>query len=325
MDSEFQRIGEWLSLTEQQFDILTAIHKLRLGKETPSPKNIVLEYKKLSGKLIQKPNLFTIIKLLSDKNLVTKTGQGEYDVNLTGIQELLAKKKEDKQKELNQLSRIVDETENYFRKQLKPIEQPTVHYLAQHEVFGKLGERLANSTAYHIVENFPSIAYTYPVYSGLGRSQYQETLLEKTIKGKKLRLCVLTDLDVDYVFNHAFMTLGDPVKAYNECQLMLKQFRNMLELSGNIDVRFHEDPHGLDVAIPEGRLDEPVEFVIFTRDEHKNIMGGVHVKAGEPAKSAKHMFNRLFQYAEKLEGSVADKRVKEAQERLTLKYGVLEK
>lgn len=325
MDSKLLKLGGWLNLTDQQFQILVALHQLELRKEIPSPQNIVGEYKLISNKLIQKPNLFTILKSLSGKKLIKKTGQGEYAVNFDGVHNILVDEKEEKQKDLKQLELVVAETEDYFMRQLMPTEQPRVEYLDHDVLFKTLAESLASSTSFYIVGNFPSIAYTYPVYAGLGRDKYLETILAKTLKEKTLTVYFITDLDVDYVFNHAFMTLGDPAKAYHECRLMLKQLRNLVELSENIDVRFHEDPHGLDVAIPVKRKDEPTEFIIFTRDEHKNVMGGVHVKAVEPAKAAKHMFNRLFQYAEKLRGAQAEKRIGEAEERLTIKYGVLEK
>lgn len=325
MDLEFQKLGNWLNLTEQQFQILTAVHQLHLRDEASSPKNIVAEYKGISNKLIQKPNLFTILKTLSEKKLLRKTGQASYALDFDGLRDLLSDKREVKQKELNQLDRILMETEEYFRKRLKPREQPEVNYLDHDALFKKLADAVNHSTGYCVVGNFPSIAYTYPVYSGLHREEYMNALLENALKKKTLNVSFLTNMDVDYLFNHAFMTLGDPARAYRECRIMLQQLRNILDSNENVDVRYHEDPHGLDVAIPEKREDDPTEFIIFTRDEHKNIMGGVHVKAGEPARQAKHMFKRLFNYAEKLEGKTAEKIIQKIEEQLDEKYGVISK
>lgn len=323
MEFDFLKTGQWLSLTEQQFQILAAIHKLELRNEKTSPQDIVREYRKISDKLIQKPNLFTIIKTLSEKKLVKKTGQAAYSINFEGIRDTLTHARAGKQEELRQLTAALQETEEYFRTYLKPREQPRVEYLDNQALYAKLSEEILNSTTFSIVANFPSIAYTYTIHSRLGREKYVQNMLEKTVKKQELRLCYLTDLDVDYLFNHAFMALGDPSKAYTESMLVLDQLASLIQSTPKIDVRFHEDPHGLDFAIPEKKMDEPESFIVFTRDEHRNIMGGVHVKASEPAKQAKQVFNRLFSYAEKLDDKSAGKKIQEIKQKLQEKYRVL--
>jgi len=325
MEFDFAKIGGWLDLTDQQFQILSVVHRLELSRRRPSPKNIVLEYESVSDKLIAKPNLFTILKALCDRGLVRRVEQGSYAVDFEVVREVLAKRIGLKEAELDQLRRVVDETEKFFKKELKSKDIPYVTYLDHDELYSKLSKIVSTASQYFIVANFPSVAYTYTVYSRLRREDYWKALVERTLKEKSLHACFLTDLNVDSLFTNAFIAFGDPSKAYKESKLILGQLGNLVDECENLDVRFHEEPHGLSVAISEREEDWPGEFIILTRDEHNKIKGGIHIKSPEPARQAKEMFVRLFDYAEKLEGKVAEKRISEAVERLDAKYGVLGK
>ena len=59
---DLKKVGGWLDLTNQEFDILQCIYRLQLDGLEVSPKNIQGKYKRRMGKKIEKANLFKIIR-----------------------------------------------------------------------------------------------------------------------------------------------------------------------------------------------------------------------------------------------------------------------
>lgn len=317
---EIRKVGKWLDLTDQQFDILLSIYKLEARHEETTPKNIEQEYLKAYGRAPQRSNLFGQIRQLLSKNMITKERQGRYSVNFSVIYSLLQDRKEAFIEELNEFNRISEEIKDYFRKAAIQTTKPKVEYLNYSEFYNALSSSIKTKDCFYMTTKFPSIAYTYSLSSGIGTSGYTNTIWERCFEKGELRACYLTNLDIDFPFNHAFRVYGDPKRAYKECVIIIDQLWNQIQTHSNLEVRCLKEPHGMDVFIPERH--EPKEFFIFTRDEHRNIIGGIKIGSPETAISAKQMFMRDFEYADRLSGSKGEEMIENLKRELEEKYSI---
>lgn len=315
----FDTIARWLNTTEQQFQIIKTIYRLGNRETEATPKNISKEYEKLHGKVIQKPNLFTILRTLIEKDLIQKDASFNYKVNFGGIRQTLGEHQEKLEKEREEFQKAHNKTEDYFRKNISTQERPVVDYYEQKELYAEMTKSISNSSILDIVSNFPSIAYTYSIAVGVNQLEYVETLWKRCFKEKDLEVNCLTTLDVDHLFNQAFRSLEEPKLAFKECELVLQQLANHVEAHRKLRVRTVEEQKGMDVCIPI--KNKPTEFYLFMKDEHKDISGGIKIKSPETASQAETMFKLGFDYAE----DITPKTIQTLQAKLKQKYGILEK
>jgi hypothetical protein len=321
---ESKNMHKWLELTQQQLEVLKVIYKLQQTPGKTTPKEISREYKRIHGKQILKPNLFTILKLLQKRGLLSKAGQADYKVDMEGIKKNLEDKRQTLEKQQTDFENACRHTEEYFQKLTWQLDRPIVEYLDHDELYQKMAEILQESETYYAVANFPMIAYTQKLNHGLAREPYTDALWNRCLKKEQLQVNYITDLNIDYLFNHAFRVYGDPKLAYRECHTVVNQLENQIQSSAKLDIRYLEDPHGLDTGIFQRKGREPDEFMLFVRDEHEDITGGVHVKSLDTARSALKMFNRGYEYAEKLAGKAGENSIGKTREVLKQKYGILE-
>lgn len=317
---EIRKIAKWLELTDQQFSILLSIYRLEARREETTPKNIEQEYLKSYGKAPQRSNLFGQIRQLLSKNMIMKEGQGLYSVNFSVIYSVLQDRRDAFIEELNEFNRISEQIREYFRKAAIQTTKPKVGYLNYEEFYNALAKAIKTKDCFYTTTKFPSIAYTYSLSAGIGTSNYTNTVWERCFERGELKACYLTTLDIDFPFNHAFRVYGDPKRAYKECVIIIDQLWNQIQTHQNLDVRYLKEPHGMDVFIPERH--EPKEFFIFTRDEHRNIIGGIEVRSPETAISAKQMFMRDFEYADRLVGQKGEEIVENLKGELEEKYSI---
>ncbi|MFH1403989.1 MAG: hypothetical protein ABIH11_06960 [Candidatus Altiarchaeota archaeon] len=323
MMPEARELHKWLDLTQQQLDIVKIIYKIRQTPGKSTPNDIGKEYKRIHGKPILKPNLFTILKLLQKRGIVEKVGQADYSVDIDGLRDTLGKKRRYLEKQQTEFDKACQDTDEYFRKLTWQMDRPIVEYLDHDELYGKMAELLQDSEVFYSVANFPMISYTQKLNHGLAREPYTEALWNRCVKKEDLEVKYLTDLNVDYLFNHAFRVYGDPKLAYRECNTVINQLENQVESNKKLDVRYMEDPHGLDTGIFKRIGREPDEFMLFVRDEHEDITGGLHVKSLDTARNALKMFNRGFEYADRLSGEAGKSIINRVREGLEQKYGIL--
>ncbi len=317
---ELKKMAVWLDITEQQFGILLSIYKIEAIRERTTPKNIEKEYMKAYGKAPQRSNLFRQIRQLISKNMITKGGQGIYSVNFDAIYSILQSRKEGFIEELNEFNRVSEQLKQYFKKAVLQTTKPKVSYLNYDEFYNTLAKSLRTADKFYKISNFPTIAYTYPLTTGIGISNYTDLVWERCFKRGELHACYLTTLNIDFPFNHAFRTYGDPKKAYRECKIIIDQLWNQIETHNNLDIRYLKEPQGMDVFIPERY--EPREFFLYTRDEHRNIIGGIEIRSPETAISAKHMFMRDFEYAKQIRGHEGEKIIENLKKKLEEKYSL---
>jgi hypothetical protein len=309
---ESKKVAEALNITEQQLEILACLYKLESMGRRVNPKSIMNEYRDIHGKPIQSSNFFSQTKQLQDKNLIRKVGAARYALNLEQIKRILAEKREQRLAELREFEKLTDDAGEYFKSMIRTAERPLVEYFEYEELFASLTKKVKTAKKIYLVNNFPTIAYTYKVANGIGRGEFLKALWDRAFEKEKLKLYCLTTLQVDYPFNHAFRVLGDPEKAYSECKIMVDQLQSQIESHENLKIRFHEDTPSLDVMI----IDDG-EFYLFTRDEHRNIQGGIHIQSPGTTASTKAGFMKEFEYALEVDKDVVKKLMKNLDE----KYG----
>lgn len=319
-NNELRKVAKWLEITDQQFEILLSIYKLEVRRDETTPRNIEREYLNSYGKVPQRSNLFGQIRQLLGKNLITKERQGLYSVNFDVMYTMLQDRKDKFIEELNEFNRVSERVKDYFKKAALQTTKPRVEYLNHGELYDALAKSITDVDRFYATANFPTIFYTYPLATGIGRSNYTDMVWRRCFKKAELGVFYLTTLNIDFPFNHAFRIYGDPKKAYKECIIIIDQLWNQIETHDNLDIRYLKEPHGMDVFIPERY--EPRGFFIFTRDEHKNIVGGIEVRSPETAISAKQMFMRDFEYAEQLRGKKGEEIIGNIKKELEEKYSI---
>ena len=315
---------KWLDLSQQQMDIIKIVYKLQQSPGKTTPKEISREFKRIHGKQILKPNLFTILKLLKKRDFISKEGQADYNVNIDGVKKALDEKRNDLERQQTNFELACRDTDEYFRRLTWRMDRPYVEYLDHDELYVKMSDTLNESEEYYTVANFPMIAYTQKLNHGLAREKYTDALWKNCLKKNKLKVFYLTDLNIDYLFNHAFRVYGDPKLAYRECHTVVNQLENQVESSELLDIRYMEDPHGLDLGIFKREDKDADEFILFVRDEHDDITGGIYIKNRDTARSALRMFDRGFEYADKLGEPAGKKIIEQTREAIKKKYGILE-
>ncbi|MBM3308958.1 MAG: hypothetical protein FJY77_01770 [Candidatus Altiarchaeales archaeon] len=314
----FDSIASWLETTEQQFQIIKTIYRLE-GRETEiTPKNIGKEYEKIYGKSIQKPNLFTILRTLGEKELIKRDSTSNYKIDFDGVRQTLEKHQNKLEKEREEFQKAYTKTEDYFKRHISRSEYPTINYYEQKELYVEMLKSIKTSNTLYIITDFPSIAYTYNLATGVDNLEYIETLWKRCFKEKNLDISYLTTLNTDYLFSQAFRTTQDPKIAFTECELVLQQLVSQGESYKKLKVRVVEEQKGMDVLIPI--RDKPTEVFQFIKDEHKEILGGIKIRSAETAMQAENMFKQGFNHAEDMNNKLMQK----AHKKLKLEYGILE-
>jgi len=185
-----------------------------------------------------------------------------------------------------------------------------------------MSQTLKDASRFQVVTSIPNIILSRQIATGLHRETYNEALYKRAVKNKKLELQYLTDLNIDHLFNTCFRLLGEPKLAYREAQATLDRIDPLLKQNPNIQIRYHEDPHGLDIAVKTTQ--HPQEFILFIKDEHGTIEGGLKINSAETSRNAHQMFTRGYQYATALTETQGQKQTKKIKQKLKQKYGILD-
>jgi len=316
-----KKLAEALNVTEQQLELMTSIYKLHASGKRSNPKAIREEYRATYGRGIQNPNFFSQTKKLQDAGLVRRTGAAVYEVDLEAIRKTLSGRKEQRLKELKELDRITEETSEYFRQIAYAKTRPIVEYLKYEDIVKAATKRINSSSRVYMTTNFPLISYTYPVANAIGRGEMVKALWDNCFEKEKLEAYFLTTLDIDFPFNHAFTAYRDPKAAYKECKIIIEQLKNQLEKQEKLHIKYIKDLHGADLFIPEKK--EADELFIYTRDEHRNIQGGIHIQSPDTAYASKNSFMHDYQYAQDLSGDRGEKIIRNLEKDLEEKYGAI--
>jgi hypothetical protein len=314
-------IPKWLGITEQQFSILTTIQNLELKDIETTPKNIGEEHSKTSGKKIKTPNLFAILKTLTEAGLVVKEDNANYRIDFEGLKKALSEKETQFLEEVNEFKRVSSNIEDRFKAVSRRTVKPYVEYLeGRRELFNVLNKYLERATRYYIVARFPGTAFTPQISrKGAERGPYLDILYDRCFDKKDLHITYLTPLAIDYPFNYALLAYRNPHLAYRECEMVLNNLENQVEAHENLDVRYVDNPFGFDVVIPE--MDEPLNFFIWVRDRKNILTGGIHIRSPETTLHAKEQFLRVCKDAKRVRGEEGQRILKKVRTDLKKQYG----
>jgi hypothetical protein len=297
LDVDESRFRQWVGLTQQQYDIVKIIYRLRNRGLQPTPKAIQREYKTEHSKYLMKPNLFNLLRLLIQKRIIRKAATADYTLDQEGIEAALKKARQTAESNLQDVEKTSREIDQFFKEITYSRELPDIRYLEDRQIYENLTQSLLQATQIHIMDDFPTTAYTNEVNESLEREEFADSLWFH-LKGKKTKINILTTINMDTLFNHCFQTYTDPKTAYREAQTCLNRLQTQIEKHKNLDIRYTDTHPGLDIAVITHK--EPNEFYIFTRDEHNNISGGLRIKSHKTAKNALHNLENSMQYATKL-------------------------
>lgn len=315
---DFKKTSNALNITEQQLEILLSLYRVEASGRRTSPKEIRRDYQAVYGRWIQGPNFFVYLKKLQDIGYVKRTGAGVYGIDFSAIRKALENKKETKLAELRELEEMTEETTEYFRKFAYASYKPVVEYLSYEKIFNSITKTIKSSNKIYMSANFPTIAYTFPVANGIGRGDFVKALWDRCFTKEKLQVFCLTTLDLDYPLKHSLSVYGDIEKAYSESKIIIDQLINQVNTYENLNIRYIADLHGTDLLIPEKK--EPEEMYLFTRDEHKNIQGGIHIQSPETTAASKYSFLRDYEYAQNLREGKGKKILEDLKRKLKEKY-----
>jgi hypothetical protein len=319
-DVEEMKFRRWLGLTQQQYDIVKIVYRLRNRGAQPSPKNIQKEYRTEYNKYLMKPNLFNILRMLQSKKIVRKSAHAEYSLDQAGIMETLVESKKRLLQDVDDLDRTHDQVDQFFREITYRKEQPDIQYLEGDELYSALAELVEKSSVFSVIADFPTISYGREMTHTLQRETYAESLWQ-ALKNKKTRIVYLTPLNMDLLFNHAVKTFGDPKLAYQECVSVIDRLKTQMETHKNLDVRYVDVPQGIDMAVAQQK--EPTEFIMFTRDEHDEIQGGIRIRSHKTAANALRAFQHAFDQASPLNSPQGKQLLQKIKQSIRLKYGIL--
>ncbi|MFH0861931.1 MAG: hypothetical protein V1875_02770 [Candidatus Altiarchaeota archaeon] len=303
-----------LGITDQQLNLLKTVYKLSSKNKAASPKEIELTYAKDFGGGIQKSNLFRQMKILQDKDFLTREGEANYKLNLEGLKKTLDQRKTEYQQKITHYEQLSGELEEYFKKTTANPEKPMVEYLEYNEMFDKIAKLLERSKRYYVVSKFTNISYPYTLSDGLKLERYLEVMRRKCFKEKSLEINYLTSLSIEYPYDRFMSIHNDHDMAIKECDAAITNLESLVSLNKNLKVMYTEFPYGMDVLLPEGEVLQ--DYFMFVRDSKQMAIGGIYIKSSSTAIRAKEEFQKNCENAIDISGPEKDRIFSELRKRL---------
>jgi hypothetical protein len=286
VNSELQKVGVWLNLTPQQFDILQCINSIRGKGVEATPKEIQHEYKVLNNKYLMKPNLFNILRLLKGRGYIAQTNFGVYHVNFDRIEEALRLKKEDYINIIDDFDNIIDKVDGYFLQAHGRDSMPIVKYLDYDAFFQELTRHVRVAKVYYKVGKFAQTAYTARLTMDRRRGEYIRAIHDNCAK-RNLKVVYLMNLDLDYLYRNALRNFKDQKLAYKECEDTIGRLEE-LSNTKNFNVFYTNHLLGIDLIIPERT--QPSDVFLYVRDIRGGVIGGIQIKSPDVGKKARDVF-----------------------------------
>ncbi len=278
-------LSKCLNLTPQQCEIVNIIYNLQERKIPSTPIAIEKEYINEKRIFLQKSNLFSQLKILLDKKIITKDNRAHYTINVEGIKEAIYVRKKELDDENKIITSFVSDTESFFEKMIKPT-QIFVTYLSETELYSKLSFYLKQARAYYLGCDFPHYSYSFVLCKSAAETSYVETLNVK-LHDTKFALYCLSAYKTDILISKLY-------KKYNNEQLIKEEIKSVCENSKtktiqhkNIDLRKTITP--LDFAIIE--CDDGVGYLfMFLKGSNSDVNGGIFIRSYETTKQIKQYF-----------------------------------
>ena len=315
---DIRKLGFWLGLTPQEFDILQCIYRLQLDGYVSSAKDLQNKYRRRHGKILEKANLFKILKKLKKEGLVFQPAHGQYALDFEGIKSSLKIKRVEYEQTLTEFDELNSEVEAQMKKAVYNFQTPKVEFLDHDKMYARLTELVPKATTYYVVGKFPKISYTTDVSEKIGRCAYLQKIYDGTFVKNKLNLLYVTHLDVDYLYRHALKQYENPKTAYDESLHIIGRLKRQIETTEKMQVYYVENLFGLDLVLPENKT--PLESFHYIRDNKKEIMGAIYIKSQDIASKAKEMYLRECENGINLNTNKGKKILKQKTRELKKKY-----
>jgi len=301
-----ENIPALLEITDQQFDILKAVDSASAKKQS-KPKDIQRIYENLSGKLIQKPNLFAQLRELQKQGFLVKSETG-YSVNKIKLKQSLQGKKQVLKTEADSCDILTREIDSIFK--AKPAEV-RIYYVTRDELLKLNITKVKESKRYFRTGHIPDIAYS-PLSQQINGLKEYATLKINLCKQGKLKIKYIKSLDPERIFFRVLEKLGDKNLAYREVKLCYENLIKLLKMP-NLEMRY------LPASIESFRIfeDDLTTTLVFPlRALPHQISGAIIIESKNIGEAYKQMFNTLFENATPLTKELIRRIAKQKLEKL---------
>ncbi len=293
------KIKEWLHLTNQQYAILRSI-SLLFNENTSKPKDIEKRYSELTGKKIQKTNLFGILKFLIDEDLIFKDEKENYRLNIASLKEKLEIEKAkliDEESKIDGflsdpngiLSKLDDKTKNEI----------FVSLINKKQFYEKLIVKIDSCKDYFNISRFPSIFFTETISKRINRDNYIESM-EKGLKKNCLKIAYLTNLDISRVYNHALSIFKDKKNTKKEVELVIERFSELVKKYSDLQIYFSENKPDWEFIILSNAYPKEI-FLILRSKDNEESPGILHVISSDVAEKAFKIMDKRIKKAERID------------------------
>lgn len=283
-----ENIANLLNVTEQQFEILRAIDAI---KNKARPKDIDRAYKNLTGKYIQKPNLFAQLRELQKQDFILKS-EGAYQVNKTKLKQSLQKRKQELKKSIGKCDALAKKVDQIF------VSKPTevrIKYLSRKGLLKLNVDTLKEATLFLRTAHLPAVTYSELSQRINDVKEYSDVLKERC-KKRKLKVQYIISLKPKRIFLRALEKLKDKNLAYKEVEVCYKNLIDLLKIP-NLEFYY------LSADIESFGVAESDVFSILTlplRASPHRIIGAIAIENKKISDAYKEMFNRLYKTAKPL-------------------------
>ena len=296
---DMSKIKDWLHLTNQQYTILRCISIL--SKEKISrPRDMERQYREFAGKAIQKTNLFGILKMLLDDEIVFKDEKNNYRLNISFIKEKLELEREKIKEEevklggfLSNPNSILCELDDKTKNEI------LVNLINKKQFYDKLNLKLKSCKNYFNISRFPSIFFTETISKRINRDKYS-SVMESGLKNGGLKIVYLTNLNISRVYVHALSIFKGKRDAKKEAALVIERFSELVKKYDNLQIYYSEKKPDWEFIIPSDIYPKEI-FLILRSKDNEESPGILHVISTDIAEKAYKIIEKRIAKAERID------------------------
>jgi predicted transcriptional regulator len=287
MDSD---IAKLIGVTEQQFELMKAIDHTS-ATDKSRPKDIEQSYKKLTGKPIQKSNMFAQLKELQKIGFVIKRG-AEYAINKPQIQQSASKKKQELSNNIKKCDQVSNGLDKIFESAPDSL---VVKYFPHLDLYGERIQELKDAKIFCRTSHLPSILQPEIWQQMYGTKEYAAAIIDLCRTGKLTTYYVLS-LRPEKTFLRIYKKLQDKKQAY---ELTASCYDKLIELLRVPNLCFRYSSEGAEtfsVILGDsfGTLQLPLRESLT---KHK---GGIVIESKANAEFYKKIFDEVYDSAQPL-------------------------